>query len=490
MALKKTTDLGKNQFELEILIEKEVFDEACNESYKKNVRKLNVPGFRKGKAPRAFVEKMYGKGVFYEDAFNKVIPPAFAEAVEESKLRVVGSPEYDVEEIDDEGVHLKAKVYVYPEVKIEDYFGVEVEYEEHEITDEAVDAEIEKARQRNARTTEVTREAKLGDTATIDYEGEVEGIKFDGGKGENHPLKLGSGQFIPGFEDQVVGHKTGEEFDVTVTFPEEYGEPTLAGKPAIFKVKINKIEETEIPELDDDFAKDVSEFDTLDEYRASIKAKLIEDDIKMRDTMLKNKIIEKLVEKMEVDVPAPMIDSEVANILGDHETRMKMQGLDLETYMKYTGQTLDQLKEEVRPQAEMKVKSRLLLEKIVELEGITASKEDIDKEYQSIAEAYGMPVEDVKKYLNEKQIAQEVAVNKAVDLLFEKAVKKAVKPESTDESGDKKKKPAAKKTTANKSTAKKETKAEETKKPAAKKTTAKKTTAKKKAAEEPKDDNE
>ena len=356
----------KNQYELEIAVDGETFAAAIDSAYRKNADKINVPGFRKGKAPRALIEKIYGKGVFYEEAINACIPKAYEDAVKESKLDVIGQPEFDVVSADHEGLVLKAVVFVKPDVKIENYLGIEVEKKVVEVTDADVDAEITRTRERNARIIDVTdRAAKLEDSVNIDFDGSVDDVPFDGGKAEKFDLKLGSGQFIPGFEDQVVGHVIGDEFDVNVTFPADYHAENLAGKSAVFKVKLNGIKETELPAADDEFAKDVSEFDTFAEYSADVRAKLQERNEKAAEAEFEEKLIDALLEKMEADIPEVMFAEETDNFVRDYENRMRMQGLDLETYFKFTGMNLDGLRQQLRPQAEKQVKVRLALEKII-----------------------------------------------------------------------------------------------------------------------------
>ena len=423
MSLIKKTKLEKNHYELKFSIEKETFEKALNAAYRKNVAKMNIPGFRKGKAPRAIVEKMYGKGVFYEDAINECLGEAYEAALKESKLDVVGRPEFDIESIEGEEPIMKASVYVKPDVTIEGYLGIEVTKTVKEVTDADVDAEIERVRERGARTIEVTDRAAIdGDTVTIDYEGSVDGVPFDGGKAEGHDLKLGSGQFIPGFEDQIVGKSIGEEFDVNVTFPEEYHAKELAGKAAVFKVKLHAIKATELAELDDEFAKDVSEFDTLEAYKADIRAKQAERNEKQADAEVEDKLIDVLVEKMEADIPEVMFEAETENSLRDMDNNLRMQGLDLSTYCKYTGMTLDTIREQMRPRAEKQVKVRLVLEKIAKLEKLTALKKDIEAEYKRIAEAYNVPVDEVKKMIDAKDLGEDLKVKAAIDLVKEKAV--------------------------------------------------------------------
>ena len=423
MSLIKKTKLEKNHYEMKFSIDKETFEKALNAAYRKNVAKMNIPGFRKGKAPRAIVEKMYGKGVFYEDAINECLGEAYEAALKESKLDVVGRPEFDIESIEGDEPVMKASVYVKPDVTIEGYLGIEVTKTVKEVTDADVDAEIERVRERGARTIEVTDRAAIdGDTVTIDYEGSVDGVPFDGGKAEGHDLKLGSGQFIPGFEDQIVGKSIDEEFDVNVTFPEEYHAKELAGKAAVFKVKLHAIKATELAELDDEFAKDVSEFDTLEAYKADIRAKQAERNEKQADAEVEDKLIDVLVEKMEADIPEVMFEAETENSLRDMDNNLRMQGLDLGTYCKYTGMTLDTIREQMRPRAEKQVKVRLVLEKIAKLEKLSALKKDIEAEYKRISEAYNVPVDEVKKMIDAKDLGEDLKVKAAIDLVKEKAV--------------------------------------------------------------------
>ncbi len=426
MSLTKSEVIEKNRYELQFSVDKATFDAAVEKVYRKQVKSITVPGFRKGKAPRSIIEKMYGTGVFYEDAINDLIPVAYPEAAKESALEIVGQPEFDVVSIDENGLVLSAKVYVKPEVELKDYFGIEVEKEVAAVTDEEVDKEIETIRERNSREIDVTdRAAEMGDTTVIDFEGFCDGVAFDGGKGTDYALKLGSGSFIPGFEEQIVGKSIDEEFDVNVTFPEEYHAEELAGKPAVFKVKIHAITRVELPELDDDFAKDVSEFDTFAEYKADMKAKIEKRHETAAENAVEDKLVEALIEKLEADIPEAMFEAETENYVRDYDTRLRSQGLDLKTYFKYTGMNLDSLREQMRPQAERQVKARLALEKIAALENLEATEEDINAEYEKIASAYGIELDQVKASIDASAIAEDMKVKKAMDLVKEKAVIKA-----------------------------------------------------------------
>jgi len=425
MSLTKSELIEKNRYELQFSVDKETFDAAVNAVYRKQVKSITVPGFRKGKAPRSIIEKMYGTGVFYEDAINDLIPGAYTAAATESGLEIVGQPEFDVVSIDDNGLVLSAKVYVKPDVEIKDYFGIEVEKDVTPVTDEEVDKEIETVRERNSREIDVTdRAAEMGDTTVIDFEGFCDGVAFEGGKGTDYALKLGSGSFIPGFEEQIVGKSIDEEFDVNVTFPEEYHAADLAGKPAVFKVKIHAITHVELPELDDDFAKDVSEFDTFDEYKADLRAKIEKRHETAAENAVEDKLVEALIEKLEADIPEAMYVAETENYVRDYDTRLRSQGLDLNTYFKYTGMTLDSLREQMRPQAERQVKARLALEKIAALENVEATEEDINGEYEKISSAYGVELDQVKASIDAAAIAEDMKVKKALDLVKEKAVLK------------------------------------------------------------------
>ena len=423
MSLTKSEVIEKNRYELQFSVDKATFDAAVSKVYRKQVKNIAVPGFRKGKAPRSIIEKMYGTGVFYEDAINDLIPDAYTEALKEAAIDAVGQPEFDVVSIDENGLLLSAKVYVKPEVEIKDYLGIEVEKEVVAVSDEEVDKEIETVRERNSREIEVTdRAAELGDTTVIDFEGFCDGVAFEGGKGTDYALKLGSGSFIPGFEDQIVGKSIDEEFDVNVTFPTEYHAEDLAGKDATFKVKIHAITKVELPELDDDFAKDVSEFDTFAEYKADLKAKIEKRHEAAAENAVEDKLVEALIEKLEADIPEPMFVAETENFVRDYDTRLRSQGLDLNTYFKYTGMNLDSLRAQMRPQAERQVKARLALEKIAVLENLEATEEDINGEYEKIANAYGVELDQVKASIDAEAIAADMKVQKAMELVKEKAV--------------------------------------------------------------------
>ena len=478
MSLIKKELTEKSGFVMEFSVSKEVYAKAEIEAYKKNVKSINIPGFRKGKAPKAIIEKFYGKEIWFEDAINACIPEAFEEAVREAGLDIVGQPQFDL--VSNEGdIILKAVGFVKPEVSIDGYKGIEVEKKVAAVSDADVDAEVENARKRNARTVEVTdRAAAMNDIANIDYEGFVDGVAFAGGKGENHDLTLGSGAFIPGFEEQIVGKAIGEEFEVNVTFPEEYHAAELAGKAAVFKTKLNALKVEELPALDDEFAKDVSEFDTLDEYKADIKAKMVKRNEDKAEAEVENALAEALMEKLVAEIPEVMFQAETENFVRDYDTRLRQSGLDMATYFKYTGMTLDGLREQMRPQAERQVKVRLALEKIATLEQLTVSDEEIEGEYKRISDAYNVPVDQVKAMIAAEDIKADMLVGAAMKFVRENAKVSAAKAKKATTkkaapAKDGEEKPAAKKTTAKKAATEEKT---EEKKPAAKKTAAKKST--------------
>ncbi|MBQ8496694.1 MAG: trigger factor [Clostridia bacterium] len=423
MKLLNTAEIGANQKELEIFIDHENFEAECEKAYKKNVAKFNIPGFRKGKATRKMIEKMYGTGVFYEDAINAILPVAYPEAIKEAGLDVVSNPDIDIKAIDETGIVITAKVFVRPEITVTEYKGLAATKDAVEITEEAIDSEIESVRKRNARTIEITdRAVENGDNVVFDFDGYVDGKAFEGGKSENYDLLIGSGSFIPGFEDQIIGKNIGENFDVVVTFPEDYHAAELAGKEATFKCLIHEIKKSELPELDDEFVKDVSEFDTVDEYKASVKAKLVERAEKTEDNKVDDQLMKALCENIEGEIPAVMFENEAENCVRDYENRLRYQGMDLQTFMKYTGQTIETLTKQFMPQAEQNVKTRLALEYVAKVENLDASEEDIETEYQKIAEAYGIEIEKVKESIASDAIAADVRVGKAALLVRENAI--------------------------------------------------------------------
>jgi len=422
MSLKSVDTAEKNTAVLEIEIAKNIFDEAVTKIFRSKAPNLSVPGFRKGKAPRNIIEKMYGKGMFYEDAINELLPQAVDEAVAESKIKPVSRPEIDVKDIDENGVVVTAKFTVKPEVEIKDYKGIEATRTVITVSEEDIDKEIAAVRKRNARSIDITdRPAQNGDEVRINFEGFIDGAPFEGGKGGDHKLKLGSGEFIPGFEDQIIGKNVDEEFEVAVTFPEDYHSEEVKGKEAVFKVKLNSIRYEELPELDDEFAKDVSEFDTLDEYRADVKEKIKEKNKQRAEVSVEEQLVDGIIANLEADIPEIMITNEVDNQFRDYAYRMQSQGIDMDMYMKYTGMTAESMRAQFRNGAERQVKMRLALEKIVALENIEASEEDIEKEYDKMAETYKLEKDQVKERVEENILKEDIAIKKAVDFIKEQA---------------------------------------------------------------------
>lgn len=425
MALKSSNKVDTNTYEIEVTVTPEVFADACKSAYMKQRKSIQLPGFRKGKATQGMVEKIYGEGAFFEEALEIVYPKAVSEAIEEAGLRTVDQPfDLDVPVMSKaEGVEMKMKVTVYPEVKLGDYKGLKATMLPTEASDEDIDAELESMRDRNSRLVSVEdREAQMGDTAEIDFEGFVDGVAFDGGKGENYPLELGSGSFIPGFEEQVAGHKIDEEFDVNVTFPEEYT-AELAGKDAVFKCKIHEIKTKEMPELDDEFVKDVSEFDTLDELKADIKKNLNEKKEADAKADFENQLIEQVVENMECEIPECMFENRTNEMVQDYSYRLQMQGIDLNTYLSYMGQDMDSFKKTFREGAENQVKASIALEAIVAAENIEATEEEIDAEVAKLADQYKMEADQIKAAVPADQLASDIKTRKALDLVVESAVK-------------------------------------------------------------------
>jgi len=453
MSLKVSNKLDTNKYELEITVDGESFREAIRAVYAKEAQNITVKGFRKGKAPLHMVEKMYGEAVFLEDAINFLYEDLLLGAVDEAGLKLVDVEKTEITSISKaDGAELKVVVIVEPEVELGDYKDIAVERVIPVVTDDEVKEEIDRLADRNSRIVTVEgRAAAMGDMTVIDFEGFVDGVAFDGGKGESYTLTLGSGQFIPGFEEQIVGKNTGDEFDVNVTFPTEYQAEELAGKDATFKCKLHEIKAKEMPEIDDEFAKDVSEFDTLDALKEDIKAKALERKTKAADEDVENRLIEAVVEGMKAEIPEAMFENRSNESVREFDYRLRSQGMDLNTYLKYTGSTVEDLKASFRPQSEKQVKMRLALEKIVELENIVPSDEDISAEYEKLTTMYGVSLEQVKASIDEKTLAGDIAMNKAID--FVKASSKISDVEKrSEEKKASAKKPAAKKTT---STAKK-----------------------------------
>lgn len=419
--------LEKNMVKLTIESSVEEFEAAIEKAYLKNRGKLNVQGFRKGKAPRSIIEKMYGAGVFFEDAANLIIPDAYEKAAEESGLDIVSRPEIDVVQIEKGKPFIfTAEIAVKPEVTLGTYKGIEVEKTATQVTEEDINAELDKVRNQNSRTITVEdRPVKDGDMTVIDFEGFVDGVPFEGGKGENYSLTIGSHSFIDTFEEQLIGKNIGEEVEVNVTFPEPYQAADLAGKPALFKVTVKEIKEKELPALDDDFAQDVSEFDTLEEYKADLKKTLLENKEKDAKRVKEDTLVDKIIENATMEIPDAMIDTQARQIVDEFAQRMQMQGLTMEQYMQYTGMNVNQLLEQTKPQAVKRIQSRLVLETIVKEENITISDEDFDKELTDMAANYQMEVDKLKELIGEKekeQIRMDMAVQKAVDFVLEAAV--------------------------------------------------------------------
>ena len=425
MAAIKAKEIEKNKYEFQFVIEKALFDEEVNKVYRKNAPKINVPGFRKGKAPRHIIEKMYGSAVFYDEAIDNLLPDAYTKALADTKLEAVSRPEIDIVSIDEKGVTLKAAVFTKPEVTVSEYKGLEVERESVSVSEEDIDKEIDTVRERNSRMLTVEdRAAQNGDEATIDFEGFVDGVAFEGGKGEKYQLKLGSGSFIPGFEDQIVGHKPGDEFDITVKFPEDYGAENLAGKESVFKIKLHELKVKELPELDDEFVKDVSEFNTIAEYRDDIKKKITERREHEADHKFEHAALHALLEKTEADIPAVMIEQEIDSYIRDYEYRLKAQGGSLDMYYKYTGMKPEQLRESFKGEAEEQVKTRLALGEVAKKEKIKALKKDIEAEYKKIAEGYNVDVNTVKNSISEDSISEDIVLRKASEFVRDNAVVK------------------------------------------------------------------
>ena len=426
----KIEDLEKkNMKKLVIEVSAAEFEVAMEKAYQKNKNKINIQGFRKGKAPKSLIEKMYGPSIFYEEAANSLIPDAYSAAAKESGLEIVSRPEIDVTQIEKgKDFIFTATFAVKPEVKLGEYKGIEVEAAKIEVTDEEVAADLENARQQQARMITVEdRPVQDGDIATIDYEGFVDGVAFEGGKADGHALTIGSHSFIDTFEEQLIGKKIGEEVEVNVTFPAEYHAAELAGKPALFKVAIKGIKCRELPELNDEFAQEASEFDTLDEYKADIKAKIQTRKEKEADAAKREAVITKIIENSEMDIPEAMVEQQKMQMLEDFEMRLRSQGLSIEQYMQFTGMTANKFMESMAPQALKDIQYRLVLEAIAAAEKIEVEDSELDAEYQSIADMYNMPLDKVMSVIGEEEIAglkKDVAVRKAADLIVEAAVVK------------------------------------------------------------------
>ncbi len=439
MALKQANKVETNRVELEIEVGAEAFEAAVAAAYSKSVKNISVPGFRKGKAPRAIVEKMYGTGVFYEDAINDLYPVALEEAIAESGYEYVEDKvDLDVVSVGKEGLCFKAVITVKPEIELTAYKGLKAKKKTVSVKEDEIKAELAKLQDRNSRLVTVEdRAAAEGDTVVFDFEGFVDDVAFEGGKAENHSMVLGSGQFIPGFEDQIVGKKTGEAFDVNVTFPEEYHAENLAGKPAVFKCLLHEVKVKELPELNDDFAKDCSEFDTLDELKADTKAKLKQQKERAADEAFETELLEQLCANVQGEIPAAMYENRINESVQDFGYRLQMQGLDLDTYIKYTGMDMASFRDGFREQAERSVKSRLALEKVAQLENIVPTDDEVEAEFQKYADQYSMELDKIKSLIPEASIRGDLAVGRAMDVVKGAAVAptkaKAKKTEETAE---------------------------------------------------------
>lgn len=463
MALVKTESKGTNQIQVEISVDAKVFDDACNRVYRKNVKRIAVPGFRTGKAPRKMIEKRYGDSIFYDEAIEIVYPKALQEGIEEAKLEIVAVESLETLNVSaQEGLVFNALCIMKPEVSLDNYKGMKIEKSVNNITDKEVEEEVGRIRERNGRLITVEdRAAQDGDTVIIDFEGFVDGTPFEGGKAEKHSLKLGSGQFIPGFEEQIVGKTIGEEFDVNVKFPEDYQAEDLKGKESVFKCKLHEIKETELPDLDDEFAKDVSEFDTLDDLKADMKQKMQETENQKAEEMVEKQIVDCLIESLHAEIPEIMFEQKIDDLIRNFEYRLSSQGISLEMYMQYTGLEKDAFREQFKEQAQRMVQSRLALEKIVALENIEPDEQAVKDEIEKLAKEHQMTVEKVESLVAKEDIQKDLAVQKAMELLKDSA-----------EYVEKKETKTVKSTTATKSKSKTTTAAKKT----AKSTAAKKTT--------------
>ena len=427
MALKSSNKVETNRYELVVEIDGETFMKAVDAVYKREVKKINIPGFRKGKAPRRLIEKEYGEGVFYEDAIKNLYPAAIVAAADEAGLKMIKDKvDLDIEEAGKDGLVFKAVITVEPEVSIDGYKGLEYEPVSLEVTDEDVEEEIKKVQKRNSRLVSVEDQAAENeDIAVIDFKGLLDGEAFEGGTAENYSLTLGSGAFIPGFEDQVIGHKAGEEFTIDVTFPEDYQAEELAGKAVQFEIKLHEVKKHELPEVDDEFVKDVSEFDTVDEYKADLRTKLEENREGEAENSKESQLSEKLIELIEAEIPEAMYENQLDSIVDEFEMNLRSQGLDLNTYMQYTGLTEDKLRDTYRSRAEAQVKLRLALRKIAELEDMKPSEEDIEAKYNELAETYKVDVARIKAVFGPNEVGGDIETERAMKFVKENAVEKA-----------------------------------------------------------------
>lgn len=483
MSLKNAQKVDTNRYKLEVVIDGETFRKALSEVMRRESKKITVPGFRKGKAPVSYIEKYYGAEAFFQDTLDSLYGAALEEAAAEAGVEIVDDKmDFDLVSISKEdGVDFNVTLTVVPEIEIGEYKGLKEERLKVSVEDSEIEESVKAMADRNARVVAVEdRAAENNDITVIDFEGFVDDKAFEGGKGEAYTLTLGSGQFIPGFEEQIIGHNIGDEFDVNVTFPEEYHADDLAGKEAVFKVKLHEIKRRELPEIDDEFAKDVSEFDTLEELKADLKAKSLERKQKAAEDETETRLLDQIIDSIKGEIPEAMYNNRVQQNLRDLDYRLQSQGMSLENYIKYTGTSVEEISKTYRPQAEKQVKMRLALEKIVKLENITVADEEVDKKYEEMAEQYSIPVEQVRAAVPAVELKKDIAVEMALELVKSSAVITDVDAISKKEE----KKPAAKKTsTAKKTTAKKAEGEDAEKKPAAKRTSTAKKTATKKTAE-------
>ena len=422
----KSEQVEKNLVKLTFEVSYDKFEEGMNKAYRKNVKKYNIPGFRKGKVPKAVVEKYYTKAVFYDDAINYVLPDAYSAALEEADIDAVARPEIDVEEIkDNEPVVFTALVTTKPEVKLGKYKGIEIEKIEHTVTDADVDKDIEATQKKNARVLSVEdRPVESGDIVVFDFEGFVDGVAFPGGKAEEYELEIGSGSFIPGFEEQMVGVKIGEDAEVNVTFPEDYHAPELAGKAAVFKIKVHEIKAREYPELNDDFASEVSDFDTMEEYRNDVRTRLEKAAEDRTKAETENAIVDKAAEAAEIDIPDAMIEAQIDRMVNDFAQRLSYQGMNMEMYLQYTGSNMEKFREGFKEQAQKQVRVSLVLEEIAKTEGIEANQEELDQKIADLSKQYNMETEKLQELLRPEDLdglKQEIALTKTIEMLVNKA---------------------------------------------------------------------
>lgn len=431
MSLVSSNKTATNTYELQIAIGSEEFEKAVETAYRKNKNRVNVPGFRKGKAPRSFIEKMYGEGFFYEEAVNSIYPAAYIAAVDEAGIEPVDRADIEITEVSKEkGVTFTATVTVKPEVEVSNYKNIAAAKRKIEITDKEIESEIQRLRERNARMVDVDdRPVEKGDNVVIDFTGYVDGETFEGGSAEKFPLTIGSNQFIPGFEDQVIGHNVGEEFDITVTFPEDYQAEELRGQSTVFKIKLHEIKTRELPEVDDEFVKDVSEFDTLDELKADLSKKLTERGERAAQEDFENQLIDTVIGNMTAEIPSCMIESSIDEMVQNFEYRLQMQGLDINTYLQYVGMNMEAFRKTFAEQAEKQVKIRLALEKIGQMENLEASEEETAAKYEELAKSYNMELDRIKKLIPESDVKKDVISQKAIDLVRETAIVTEVKEE-------------------------------------------------------------